>query len=122
MQNRCYFLNCIFDTAVFVLKQNNAIVDSSSKTMTLGLILPMKNHFNVTTNSQFSVLNLSPFTGINITIQDDLTRILDGNLFHSKSNPLGAILSATENQISYGISRGILKTQLTSPAVFLSFT
>ncbi len=114
-------LNCIFDSAAFVLKQNDAIVDSVSKNMTLGLILPMQNHFNVTTNSQFSALDFSPFTGINITIHDDL-RILDGNLFHSKSNPLGAILSATENTISYGISRGSLKTQLTSPAVFLSFT
>ena len=115
-------LNCIFDSATFVLKQNNVVVDSLTKNMTLGLIMPMKNNFTILTNSLFNVLDASPFGGIDISIEDD-SRIFNGNLFHSFHNPLGAILTATQSQIMYGSSRGNIKAQLTSPsATFMSFT
>ena len=115
-------LNCIFDSATFVLKQNNVVVDSSIKNMTLGLIIPMKNTFTIITNSLFNALDNSPFNGIDISIEDD-SRTLNGNLFHSSHNPLGAILTATQSQIMYGYSQGHVKAQFTSPSVtFMSFT
>jgi hypothetical protein len=120
-------LNCIFDSATFVLTQNDLVVDSLTKSMTLGLVIPMKNNFTIITNSLFNALDTSPFSGIDISIEDD-SRILNGNLFHSSHNPLGAILSATQNQIVYGISTGILKVQLTHPVsspvipIFFSLT
>ena len=115
-------LNCIFDSATFVLKQNNVVVDSSIKNMTLGLIIPMKNNFTIITNSLFNALDNSPFNGIDISIEDD-SRTLNGNLFHSSHNPLGAILTATQSQIMYGYSQGHVKAQFTSPsATFMSFT
>ena len=116
-------LNCIFNSASFLLKQNETVVDSLTKSMTLGLIMPMKTKFNIITNSLFHPFEMTPFQGIDITIEDDLARVLDGNLFHSSHNPLGAILSATQSQIMYGSARGNIKAQFTSPSVtFLSFT
>jgi hypothetical protein len=116
-------LNCIFDSVTFVLKQSNVVVDSSIKNMTLGLILSMTNNFTIITNSLFNALDTSPFNGIDITIEDD-SRTLNGNLFHSTRHPLGAIISATQNEVVYGVSTGILKVQLTSPVIpiFLSLT
>jgi len=115
-------LNCIFDSATFVLKQNDVVVDLSIKNMILGLIIPMKKKFTIITNSLFNALDTSPFNGIDITIEDD-SRTLNGNLFHSSHNPLGAILCATQSQIMYGSSQGNMKAQLISPsATFMSFT
>ena len=82
----------------------------------------MKNNFTIITNSLFNALDTSPFNGIDITIEDD-SRTLNGNLFHSSHNPIGAILSATQSQIRYGSSRGNMKAQFTSSsATFMSFT
>ena len=116
-------LNCIFDSATFVLTQNDLVVDSLTKSMTLGLVIPMKNNFTIITNSLFNALDTSPFSGIDITIEDG-SRILNGNLFHSLHNPSGAIKSATQNHVFYGLSTGILKVELSSPVIpiFLSLT
>jgi hypothetical protein len=116
-------LNCIFDSATFVVKQKNVVVDSSVKNMTLGLVLPMKKNFSILTNSIFNALDTIPFDGIGITIDDD-SRILNGNLFHSIDSPDGTILSAAQTQILYGTSSGLLKVQLTHPntPMFVSFT
>jgi hypothetical protein len=118
-------LTCVFDSATFVLTQNDLVVDSLTKSMTLGLVIQMREDFNVITNASFNLFDTSPFSsGVYITIEDG-SRILNGNLFHSLHNPLGAIKSATQNHVFYGLSTGILKVELSSPPVipiFLSLT
>ena len=117
-------LTCVFDSATFVLKQNDVVVDSLTKSMTLGLVIPMREDFNVITNTSFNLFDTSPFSsGVYITIEDG-SRILNGNLFHSFHNPVGAIKSATQNHVFYGLSTGILKVELSSPVIpiFLSLT
>ena len=114
-------LNCLFDSATFVLQRKGVIIDSLTKAMNHGLVLPMKHTFNIKTNLLFNALNTTPFEGISITIQNDI-RTLNGNLFHSSQTPLGAILSATENVVYYGTSSGNLKSNLTSVVGFISFT
>ena len=116
-------LNCIFDSATFVLTQNDLVVDSLTKNMTLGLVMPMNNRFNIITNTSFNAFNMVPFHGMDIKIEDG-SRILNGNLFHSLHHPLGAIKSATQNHVFYGLSTGILKVELSSPVIpiFLSLT
>ena len=117
-------LSCVFDVANFTLQRNGVVLHSVSETMNVGLVLPMKRTFNITTNTHFDALQTTPFAGITINIQDDTRNVtLDGNKFHSNENPLGAILSARQNFVNYGTSTGTLTTNLMDGVnAFVSFT
>ena len=116
-------LSCVFDIANFTLRRNGVVLHSVLETMNVGLVLPMKRTFDITTNTHFDALQTTPFAGIVISIQDDTRDVtLDGNKFHSNENPLGAILSARQNFINYGTSTGKLTTNLIDGVnAFISF-
>tara|TARA_Y100001936_G_C16092553_1_gene687787 strand:- start:171 stop:6371 length:6201 start_codon:yes stop_codon:yes gene_type:complete len=117
-------LSCIFDIANFTLQKNGVVLQTVSKQMEFGLVLPMKQKFNIITNSHFDALQIAPFSGILIHIQDDThNTTFDGNMFHSNENPSGAIISASQNFINFGTSTGSLKTSLLNAAnTFVLFT
>lgn len=117
-------LNCVFGSASFILKKEGVIVDSRTELMNVGLILPMKEYFNILTTSAFDSLNTIPFADFNITIQhdDNTNDTLNGNLFHSKQTPRGAIISATNDSIQFGTTKGVMKVTLINNKGFVRFS